>query len=317
MTQTATTDQPVSETRTAAKPSGLSTWEWLSFSTTHAVVSAMLAVLSLRGLYHFGCMFGTAEYLINFKRRRRFVRALTKILERKPTRDERRKWTHQFFKETRCDKLFYLILDRLPREQAADLLTMTNEPLLRECVERKHGVFFALSHLGSQHIVGVLLGMKGYKVSGVRDRNESGLRRFVQDRLDRREGASGRVRMLFADGFARDIFRCYRDGCIMGSALDVNRLRGENQKAEYADMFGEKRPILTTPMRIALRCKAPVLHGFVVHESHFRYRFELIGMLIDPETVEDEETAVQKAAQTYAHHLEAKLKARPSLITRI
>lgn len=317
MTHEATTDQPMATTHAAPRSARLSAWEWLSFSAVHAVVSAMLAVLSLRGLYYFGCSFGTVEYLINFKRRRRFVAALAKILDRKPTRAERRKWTHQFFTETRCDKLFYLILDRLPREKAAELLTITDEPLLRRCVDRGQGVFFALSHLGSQHIVGVLLGMKGYNVSGVRDRNESGLRRFVQDRLDRREGTSGRVRMLFADGFARDIFRCYRDGCIMGSALDVNRLRGENQKAEYADMFGEKRPILTTPMRIALRCKAPVLHGFVVHESHFRYRFELVGMLIDPETVEDEEVAIQQAAQTYARHLEAKLKARPSLITRI
>ncbi len=317
MTPSATKDEPATSTSAVGATGKLSTWEFISFSVAHLTASAILTVFSLGGLYHFGRLFGTVEYLFDFKRRRRFRKVLAKILERKPTRAERRKWTHDFFVKTRCDKLFYLILDRLPRDKAAAILTIDDEPLLRQCVDRGHGVFFALSHLGSQHIVGVLLASKGYKIAGVRDRNESGLRRYVQDRLDRRQDESWRIRMLFADSFARDIFRCYHDGCIMGSAIDLNRLRGENQKAEFVDMFGDKRPILTSPMRIALRCKAPVLHGFILHESHFRYRFELVGMLIDPETVEDEETAIKQAAQTYAHHLEVKLKTRPSLVTRI
>lgn len=296
---------------------GLSAWEWVSLSAAHLVVSGMLAVFSLRGLYHFGRMFGTVEYLLDFKRRRRFREALGTILERKPTGPERRKWTHRFFVDSRCDKLFYLILDRLPREQAAQLLTIENEPLLRDCVNRGHGVFFGLSHVGSQHIGGVLLTQKGYKVTGVRDRNQSGMRRYVQDRLDRRHAGTEPVRMLFADSFPRETIRCYRDGCIVGSAIDIHRIRGEHQRVEYAEMFGEKRPFLTGPLRIALRCRAPVLHGFVTHDSHFRYRFELAGMLIDPETVEDEEAAVTQAVRTYARHLQDRLKSRPSLVTRI
>ena len=317
MTPSATTEQPTANPTTSDNAGRLSAWESLSFAAAHLVVSGMLGVFRLGGLYHFGRAFGTVEYALDRKRRRRFHNALARILEREPTRTERRKWTRRFFMEKRCDKLFYLVLDRLSREQAASLLIIDNEPLLKRCVERGHGVLFALSHLGSQHSVGVLLASQGYHISGVRDGNESGMRRFVQNRLDNRRDASWRIRMLFAGSFARDILRCYRDGYIMDSALDINRVRDENQRVEYADMFGEKRPFLTGPMRIALRCKAPVLHGFVVPESHFRYRFELVGMLIDPENLEDEEAAISQAVQAYAQHLEARLKKHPSLITRI
>ena len=136
MTGMATTTEPTStEAPSAPKRSAsLTPWETLTFTLTHATVSALLAVLSLRGLYHFGRLFGTAEYVINFKKRRRFAKALAHILERKPSGAQRRKWTREYFMLTRCEKLFYLIMDRLPRDTAGALLTISDEP------SRRHGI---------------------------------------------------------------------------------------------------------------------------------------------------------------------------------
>ena len=56
-----------SPAQTAAGPAAaqtsrpLSLWEHLSFSITHLIVSLLLLCLSLRGLYHFGRLFGTLE----------------------------------------------------------------------------------------------------------------------------------------------------------------------------------------------------------------------------------------------------------------
>ncbi len=319
MTDTATTTEPTStEVPSPQERSArLTLWETVSFNMAHAATSAMLAILSLRGLYHFGRLFGTAEYLINFKRRRRFAKALAHILEQKPTGAQRRKWTHQHFMMTRCEKLFYLIMDRLPRDKAASLLTISDEPLLKEYLARGNGLFYGLAHLGPQHIGGMLLSLKGYKVAGVRDPHESSIRRYVQALFDRRHPDIQRTNMLYSGTFPREIFRCYREGCIVGSAMDVSRLRSQNQKAEWIEVFGQKRPFLTGPLHIAIRCKAPMLHGHVLPEPGFRFRFLIAGTLLDPETMEDEDREVANALRIYAAHIEKTLKERPSLVTRI
>ena len=312
-TEPTTTEAPSPEKRSTK----LTLWETVSVRMAHAATSAMLALLSLRGLYHFGRIFGTAEYLINFKKRRRFAKALAHILERKPTGTERRKWTHDYFMLTRCEKLFYLIMDRLPRDKAASLLTISDEPLLKECLARGNGVYYGYAHLGTQHVGGMLLSLKGYRVAGVRDPNESSIRRYVQDLFDRRHPDIQRTNMIYSGTFPREIFRCYRAGCIVGSAVDVKQLRNQNQKAEWIEVFGQKRPFLTGPLHIAIRCKAPLLHGFVLPEPGFRFRFLIVGVLLDPETIEDEEREVADALRVYAAQMVKVLKERPSLVTRM
>ena len=65
------------------RPSGdgkpLSLWERVSFFAAHTAASALLLVLGLRGLYRCGRLLGTVEWLINYKRRRRFARALRSL----------------------------------------------------------------------------------------------------------------------------------------------------------------------------------------------------------------------------------------------
>jgi predicted LPLAT superfamily acyltransferase len=184
-------------------------------------------------------------------------------------------------------------------------------------VARGKGVFVGVAHLGAQHIGGMLLTLKGYSVSGLRDRNESGIRRYVQDRFDRRHPDIERTRMIFADSFPREIFRCYREGCLVGSAMDISRVRSPNQKVEWIEVFGQKRPFLTGPLHIALRSKAPMLRGFVLPEPNFRFRFEIAGLQLHPETVDDSDQAVADALRAYAAAIEETLTQRPSLVSRI
>ena len=174
-----------------------------------------------------------------------------------------------------------------------------------------------LSHHGAHHIAGMLLALRGYKVAGVRDRHEGGLRRYVQDRLDRLYPEFQRMRVLFSDSYPRDIFRCYRDGYAVGSAMDVNRARSAGQKTETVTVFGEERAYLTGPLQMALRCKAPALQAFIVAKSRFRYHLDIVATLIDPETVTDEDAAVSEAMRAYAANIETHLRATPTLITKI
>ncbi len=305
----------------SGRPSGdskpLSLWERVSFFAAHTAASALLLVLSLRGLYRFGRLLGTVEWLVNYKRRRRFARALRSLSCDGSTGYRKPSASREYFMRTRCDKIFYLILDRLSRERAVSLFTVTNQDWLDEAVSQGRGVYLALSHSGAHHIGAMFMPLLGYKAAGVRDRHEGGLRRFVQDRSDRRHPEFQRTRYLFADSYPRDIYRCLQDGYVLASAMDVARIRGNLRQIVELTMFGEKRPFLSGPLRVAVRCRVPVIQGFVISEPDFHYRLELVEKLIDPENSNGEESEILGALTVYASNIETKIRGMPELLTRI
>jgi lauroyl/myristoyl acyltransferase len=311
------TSPALSLSTSEARTPRVNLWEQVSFTVAHAVTAALLYCLNLSGLYRFGRAFGTLEWLVNHKRRRRFSAAMTRVLGRSLTPTERRRETREFFMRTRCDKLFYLIFDRIPRDTATRLLTIENQSLLDEARDRGHGVYVAMSHHGTQHVIGMLMAMRGYEIVGVRDRNEGALRRYVQRLFDERYPEFRRTRWLFADSYPREIYRCLREGLIVASAMDVNRVRKPNQKTEEVTICGEKRLFLSGPVHIAGRCRAPVLQALISSEPDFRYRVVILGPLVDPEKSDDETAAVSEAMRIYAANIEKHLQANLSSISGI
>ncbi|MFQ5591810.1 MAG: hypothetical protein ACE5HE_11655 [Phycisphaerae bacterium] len=292
-------------------------WENVAFSATHLALAAFLSCTSLRTLYRCGRLFGTIEWMIDYKRRRRFTAVFERVQGPGAAPAQRRSATREYFRRSRCDKLFYLLFDRIPHDTVMSLFSFRNRELLDDAVRRGRGVYLAMSHHGPQHIAGMLLAAHGYAAAAVRDRQEGGLRRWVQERLDRRYPQFRRMRVLFADGYPRDIYRCLREGYVLGSAMDVSRLRRPNQRAQEVSIFGEKRRFLSGPVHIALRCGAPVLQAFIVPEKYFHYRLEIVKALAEPQTPGDEDAIVARVMSDYAANVEKYIRATPALITRI
>lgn len=313
----ATFTQSTASQRGATTHRRLGLWDRVSFSFVHAMVGVMLVCMTLRGLYAFGRAFGTLEWLINYKRRRRFSRALLFILEKPPSRDERRRACRAYFMRSRCDKLFFLVLDRIGKDRALGIFSITNRELLDEAAARGKGVYIALSHHGAQHVVTMFMALCGYKVAAVRDANESGLRLFMRNRFVAKHAEYRAIRWFHADSYPREIMRALRDGYLLGSAMDVSRTRNERQKTESVVVFGQAREFLTGPLRLALKCDTPVVQAFVLPDSGFRYRLEIVGTILDPKTVADETEAVSQAVRTYAANVETYVRRYPSLISRI
>lgn len=279
----------------------------------HEAAALLLTVFGLRGLYRLGRLFGTLEWLINFKRRNRFGRALQTILG-ELSGPQRRRYTHEHFMHTRCDKLYYLVFDRIPREKALAGLTVHNLSLLDDSLARGRGVYVALSHHGPLHIAGMLFALRGYKIAGVRDRREGGMRRYIQSLYDRKYPEFRRVRVLYSDSFPREIYRCLQEGSIVASAMDVSRIRDPKQRSHEVTLFGRSQHFLTGPLRIALRCRTPILQAFIVPRPDFRYELFLEEPLAGE--FEDEEIAVAKAIEQYARNVEKFIRDYPSLLTR-
>ncbi|HSW44971.1 MAG TPA: hypothetical protein VLM89_05325 [Phycisphaerae bacterium] len=273
---------------------------------------------SLKGLYLFGQFFGTIEYLVNHKRRRRFRERFQETFgsHADQIRVPVGRLCRQHIMRTRCDKLFYLIFDKLPREKIINRLKFHNREFLDDVLKRGKGAYICMSHNGSHHVAVLLMALSGYKVAGVRDPNEGTLRRYVQEKYEETFPEFRAIRMFYTDTYPRDLYRCFQEQYILGSALDVNRLRGLHLKTAKVTIFGREREFLIGPMQIALRCKAPILQGFVVSRKNFY--FHLIGTppLIDPDKAGDTPEILQTAMQHYADNIAAHLLKYPDHISK-
>jgi len=289
------------------------------FAVVRGFLWAWARLFSLKGLYLFGQFFGTCEWLINYKRRRRFRKHLERIMgETQSVLDKHkiRKACLDHFTRTRCDKLFYLIFDKLPREKILKRTKFHGRDILEEALKREKGAYICMSHTGSYHVAILLMALMGYKVAGVRDRNEGNLRRYVQIKYEETFPEFRAIRMVFSDTYPRDIYRCFQDRYALGSALDIGRHRGEHLRTCTVTMFGQEREFLTGPVQIALRCGAPIVQGFVISRKNFYFHLVVTGPLTNPDTELDEPKILNDLMQRYADNIAAHVIEHPDHISK-
>jgi KDO2-lipid IV(A) lauroyltransferase len=276
-------------------------------------------VFSLKGLYLLGRYFGTTEYLINFKRRARYRRALSQVFPDGLSRSQESRIILQYFRRTRCDKLLYLIFDWLPKEKILRRIKFHGREYLDDALRRGNGVYVMLSHHGSHHVAGLLMALLGYKCAGVRDRNEGASRVYVQQKYAETFPEFAAIRMIYADSFPRDIYRCFRENRVVASALDVSRIRGATRKTCPVRIFGETREFLTGTLQIALRCRATVAQAFVVSRPNFYFRLIVQPPLHVPGDglAADLPAHVAELMQRYADGIEAHVREHPDHLSRI
>jgi len=309
--------RPAASERPPEKRSGW--YDRLKFGLVRALLGGWTAAFSLKGLYLLGVWFGTIEYLINFKRRARYRDELRGVFPEGLGRARQRRIVRDYFRRTRCDKLFYLIFDRLPREKIMRRIRFHGRQHLDEGLARGHGVYVMLSHHGSHHVAGLLTALLGYKCAGVRDRNEGALRVYVQDKYARTFPEYAAVRVLYADSFPREIYRCFQENRVVGTALDVGRVRGETLKTCPVRIFGQTREFLTGTLQVALRCRATICQAFVVSRPNFYFRLIVKPALYVPVEGDGGETPerVQELMQAYASGIEAHVREHPDHISRV
>lgn len=299
----------------------LGRYEQLKFELVRWFLAGWVRLFSLRGLYLFGRWFGFLEYLINFKRRARYRTELAAAFPEGLTPTRTRKIIRSYFCRTRCDKLFYLIFDRLPREKIMRRIRFHGRQHLDEALARGRGVYVMLSHHGSHHVAGLLMALLGYNCAGVRDRNEGALRVYIQDKYARTFPEYAAIRVLYADSFPREIYRCFQENRVVGTALDVGRIRGATLKTVPVQIFGQERHFLTGTLQVALRCRSTICQAFVVSRRNFYFRLVVHPPLHVPGAAGDENRdnpeLVQALMQKYADGIAAHVRKHPDHISRV
>lgn len=309
-------DSAAIESRPAVTERPLSILTRAKFALVRGFLVAWMRLFSLTGLYWLGQFFGTCEYVIDYNRRRRVARRLQLIFPEGLPARVRRLMTRRWFCRVRCDKMLYLILDRIPRDKLLNRIRFHGREHLDAALARGKGAYIMLAHYGSHHVAGFTMALLGYRVAGVRDPKEAPLRRYIQQKFSATWPEVAAMRMYFADTFPRMFFREFQDNGILCSALDVDRFRGERLKTCPVRIFGQTREFLTGTLQIALRCGAPAMQGFIVSRKNFYYRWELSPPLADPDTAADTPEIVADVMQRYADNIERHARQHPDHIQK-
>ena len=290
--------------------------EYFSRLLSYLTTATLFRLLTPAGYYRLARVWGTLEWVFDYKRRRRFATALRRIVQREPTPRERRRETRKYFMQSRCDKVFYLAICTLHPDKWRRFITIENSELLDEALGQGHGCYLCFGHYGSMQLFLTLLSAAGYQNLAVREKHESSLRRFVQDRIRNRYPDFKRTTWLFSQGSPRHLYRWLRGGGVMVSAMDVKPWH-ETQETEEVTIFGRRKRFVSGPIRIAAKCRSPILMGFITPGKNFEYRIDILGPLHDPQAQPDTPPNPGELMQTYADHLEKYLTAAPSLTSRI
>jgi len=278
---------------------------------------AVMRCFTLSGLYLLGCVFGVAEYASDYRRRRRVNAKLKEYFRDDATRAFRRRHAIRYFIRVRCDKMFYTILDRIPRDKIVNRVELTGIQNIDDGREKGCGVYVALCHFGSHHIAGLLMALLGYELAGVRDGRESAVRRYIQNRYTETFPEIRRMKMFAANSFPRGIYRHLQQNKIVASLLDADRKRGAHTKTEPVRLFGEERGVLTGPLQIAIRCRSSMLQGFIVSKPYYRYEVIVTPPLVEPRDGDAEADTIRAVLRRYVENVEDFARRNPDHLMNI
>lgn len=276
-------------------------------------------LFGLSGLYRLGRLFGTCEYLVDYRRRGRVHRKLSSLFGAEMSATERRRHVRRYFMRVRCDKMFYTIMDRIPRGKLLNRIKLKNRRVVDDALSRRKGLYVALCHYGSHHVAGLMMALLGYKIAGVRDAKESHVRRYIYQKYRETWPEVADIKLVFTDTFPRVLYRHLQSNGIVASLLDVDRLRGEHLKRYPVQFFGQEREFLTGPVQMAHRCGAAMIPGYIVSRKNFYY--QLIGgePLIDPDIADGltEDQVLEIVMPRYAAGVEAFVREHPDHVMNI
>lgn len=287
----------------------------IKYTVVREFLYSVVRLWGLEGLYWFGQRFGFCESVLKYNRRARICRRLDQIFGPVLSKKEKRHIARRQTSRIRCDKMLYTIMDKLDRQVLLERLHLEGSEHLDKAIERGKGTFLMFSHQGAQHLGGMFLAMKGYRLDGLRDPKQSDLRMYVQEQFEETFPESRDFNIEFSGKYVRAFFRRFKNNNMVAAALDVRRDRG-NVRTTTVKIFGSEQEFVSGMTQIALRCKAAPVVGFILSEKDFHFRIIISPWLNDPDSSKDDSETVQQVMQQYADLIEQHVKKYPCHISK-
>jgi lauroyl/myristoyl acyltransferase len=303
------------EARRQARRSSLSWFVSVKYIFIRAWLLGIVKLFGLDGLYKFGVFFGTCEYLLQYKKRKRMYIRLAELFGKPLPIKQAREICRKQMCRIRCDKMIYTIMDRINRQALLDRFTIEGQEYMDQAIKHGKGTFFMFSHQGSHHLGGILLTLSGYPIIGLRDPNESPLRIYIQEQYEKSFPEFRDLQIMPSDSFARSFFKAFRENKIVAAAMDIWRDRG-NVRTVKVKFFGQEREIMSGMTHIALKSQAAILVGFVLSMPNYNFKVIFQPWLNDPQTDTESEETIVRVMQEYAGIIENHVKKYPDHISK-
>jgi len=276
----------------------------------------LVKVGGLDGMYRFGQIFGTIEFILQYRKRWRAYRRLEEVSGGPLPTARKRMVIRRQMCRVRCDKMIYTIMDRIDRNELLNRVQVVHREYMDQAVAHGKGTFMMFSHQGSHHLGGILLILLGYPTIGLRDPNESDLRLYIQEQFEKNFPEFKFLQITPSDSFARTFFQAFKDNAIIAAAMDIWRDRG-NVRTVKVQVFGQEREFLSGMTHIALRSHSPILVGFLLSFPGYHYRVIFHPWISDPDQDGDTPPTVQRVMQEYANIIENHVKTYPCHISKL
>jgi KDO2-lipid IV(A) lauroyltransferase len=303
------------EARKQKRQSSLSWFVRLKYMFVRGWLLSIVKLTGLDGLYAFGQFFGSCEYLLQYKKRKRIYIRLAEIFGQPLPAREARAIARRQMCRIRCDKMIYTIMDRIDRQTLMERFEIVGREHIDQAIDRGKGTFFMFSHQGAHHLAGILLTLSGYPIIGLRDPNESPLRMYIQEQYEKRFPEFNDLQITPSDSFARSFFKAFKNNDIVAAAMDIWRNRG-NVRTVKVSFFGQEREFVAGMTHIALRSRAVTLVGFILSQPGYHFQVIFYPWLTDPDRDTESDETIQRVMQDYAQTIENHLKKHPDHISK-
>lgn len=201
------------------------------------------------------------------------------------------------------DMVHFVQFDRYDRLRIRDMVEFENSAAFSEALERGRGAILFTGHFGNWELLGAAIAANGYPIQVLVGRQSNPLvDRLINDL--RRSQVSG---LIDRDKGLKQVFRALSNNQFVAIVGDQDAGR----EGTFVEFLGRPASTARGPALFAVRCRSPIIAGFIRRKSDDRYVANILPpMWPDPSLGDDD--AVVDLVQRYSDALADAVRAHPT-----
>lgn len=269
---------------------------------------AYLQYLTLRGFSFFinllpesgalclGRLLGRAAFYLDREHRRVALENLELAFGDERSKEELRAIAKGAFKNLGMNAVEFFRIPGMDFEALREKVTIEGLENLQQVLDnKKKGVLFLLSHLGSWELMVFMPFLLGHPSSVIARPIKKN--RWVNEMVSEIRGAAG-LEVIFTEKAGRKVLRALSQNRFVGILIDQRAKRSEGV---WVDFFGRKAPTTPSLALLAMRTGAPVIPFFMVRSGFSKHRVLIqrpLEMVHSGDVRKDVETNTQRINET-------------------
>jgi KDO2-lipid IV(A) lauroyltransferase len=267
-----------------------------------SLLNRFLLILPLRIVQRFGSMLGIIAYHMLAKRRSIALDNLRHAFPEK-TEAERRSIAKGSFRNFGISMTELLWFPNLNDEILHKIVSSENIHLVNEATEKGKGLIVLSGHFGNWELIASgIARLSGLPFTIIVQRQSN---KLVDEKINQNRCLYGN-RVVPMGISVREILNTLQKGGVIAIAPD----QSAPKEGTYVNFFGRMAATHQGPAVFALRCRSPILMGFLVRQKDNSYNC-LIEEIYYSDITGKDEAAVEQLTQRHTYCLEKYIRQYP------